>query len=71
VPAELMRHVRDLARARYDLVEDRTRVKQRIEKLLEDALIKVSSVLTDVLGVSGRAMIEALIAGLRLSPGLR
>jgi transposase len=65
VPAEPMRHVRDLARARFDLVEDRTRVKQRIEKLLEDALIKISSVLTDVLGVSGRAMIEALIAGQR------
>jgi len=65
VPAEPMRRVRDLARARFDLVEDRTRVKQRIEKLLEDALIKISSVLTDVLGVSGRAMIEALIAGQR------
>jgi len=65
VPTEPMRQVRDLARARYDLVEDRTRVKQRIEKLLEDALIKISSVLTDVLGVSGRAMIEALIAGQR------
>jgi transposase len=65
VPTEPMRQVRDLARARFDLVEDRTRVKQRIEKLLEDALIKISSVLTDVLGVSGRAMIEALIAGER------
>ena len=64
-PAEPMRQVRDLARARFDLVEDRTRVKQRIEKLLEDALIKISSVLTDVLGVSGRAIIEALIAGQR------
>lgn len=65
VPAEPMRHVRDLARARFDLVEDRTRVKQRIEKLLEDALIKISSVLTDVLGMSSRAMIEALVAGRR------
>ncbi|HWR47542.1 MAG TPA: IS110 family transposase [Pseudonocardiaceae bacterium] len=65
VPTEPMRHVRDLARARFDLVEDRTRVKQRIEKLLEDALIKISSVLTDIHGVSGRAMIEALIAGKR------
>jgi transposase len=60
-----MRRVRDLARARFDLVVDRVRVKQRIEKLLEDALIKISSVLTDALGVSGRAMIEALIAGQR------
>jgi len=65
VPTEPMRHVRDLARARFDLVEDRTRVKQRIEKLLEDALIKISCVLTDIHGVSGRAMIEALIAGRR------
>ena len=65
VPTEPMRRVRDLARARFDLVEDRTRVKQRIEKLLEDALIKISAVLTEVLGVSGRAMIEALIAGQR------
>lgn len=65
VPIEPMRHVRDLARARFDLVEDRTRVKQRVEKLLEDALIKISSVLTDIHGVSGRAMIEGLIAGER------
>ena len=65
VPTEPMRQVRDLARARFDLVEDRARVKQRIEKLLEDALIKISSVLTDIHGVSGRAMIEALIAGRR------
>src|SRR5207248_9887401 len=65
VPAEPMREVRDLARARFDLVEDRTRVKQRVEKLLEDALVKISSVLTDVHGASGRAMLEALIAGQR------
>jgi transposase len=65
VPAEPMRHVRDLARARFDLVEDRTRVKQRVEKLLEDALIKISSVLSDIHGVSGRAILDALIAGQR------
>jgi transposase len=65
VPAEAMRHVRDLARARFDLVGDRTRVKQRVEKLLEDSLVKISSVLTDIHGVSGRAIIEALIAGER------
>ena len=65
VPAEPMRHVRNLARARFDLVADRARVKQRIEKLLEDALIKISSVLTDIHGVSGRGMIEALISGQR------
>jgi len=65
VPAEPMRHVRDLARARFDLVADRTRVKQRVEKLLEDALIKISSVLSDIHGVSGRAILDALIAGQR------
>jgi transposase len=64
-PAEAMRHVRDLARARSDLVGDRTRVKQRVEKLLEDSLVKIGSVLADIHGVSGRAMIEALIAGER------
>jgi transposase len=60
-----MRRVRDLARARYDLIGDRTRVKQRIEKLLEDALIKLSVVLSDIHGVTGRAIIEALIDGTR------
>jgi transposase len=65
VPAEPMRHVRDLARARFDLVVDRARVKQRVEKLLEDALIKISAVLSDLHGQSGRAMLEALIAGQR------
>ena len=65
VPQEQMRHVRDLARARFDLVEDRTRVKQRVEKVLEDALVKISSILTDLHEVSGRAMLEALIAGER------
>lgn len=65
VPAEPMRHVRDLARARFDLVEDRTRVKQRLEKLLEDALIKISSVLSDLHGASGRAIVDALVAGER------
>ncbi len=65
VPKEQMRHVRDLARARFDLVEDRSRVRQRVEKLLEDSLVKISAVLTDLHGVSGRAMLEALIRGER------
>jgi transposase len=65
VPEEPMRQVRDLARARYDLVDDRRRVRQRVEKVLEDALIKISSVLSNLHGVSGRAMLEALIAGER------
>lgn len=63
-PAEI-RQLRDYTRLRYDLVGERSRHKQRIEKLLEDALIKLSTVATDIFGVSGRAMIEALIAGER------
>jgi hypothetical protein len=46
-------------------VHDRTREQQRIERLLDDAQIKISSVLSDLHGVSGRAMMEALIAGQR------
>src|SRR5512132_3105212 len=51
--------------AAWDLTEERSRHKQRLEKLLEDALIKLSTVATDIFGVSGRAMLEALIAGER------
>jgi transposase len=60
-----IRRLRDYTRLRVDLVEDRSRHVQRLEKLLEDALIKLSTVATDIMGVSGRAMIEALIAGER------
>ena len=65
VPPAEIRRLRDYTRMRSDLVEDRTRHVQRLEKLLEDALIKLSSVATDIMGVSGRAMIDALIAGER------
>src|SRR5207247_7749895 len=44
---------------------ERTREMQRVEKLLEDAQIKLSSVVSDIFGVSGRAMLEALVAGQR------
>lgn len=63
-PAEI-RALRDYTRLRYDLTGERSRHKQRVEKLLEDALIKLSTVATDIFGASGRAMIEALIAGER------
>ena len=63
-PPEI-RRLRDLTRYRRALVQDRTREQQRVEKLLEDAQIKISSVLSNVHGVSGRAMMEALIAGQR------
>lgn len=65
VPPAEIRVLRDYTRLRTELVEERSRHKQRLEKLLEDALIKLSSVATDLLGVSARAMIETLIAGER------
>ena len=65
VPPREIRVLRNYTRLRTALVEERSRHKQRLEKLLEDALIKLSSVATDLLGVSARAMLEALIAGER------
>lgn len=65
VPPREIRALRNYTRLRTELVEERSRHKQRLEKLLEDALIKLSSVATDLLGVSAREMIEALIAGER------
>lgn len=63
VPPEPVRHLRDLTRARTAITRERSREAQRLEKLLEDAGIKLSAVASDILGVSGRLMLEALIAG--------
>ena len=57
--------LRDQTRYRWDLVAARTAEKQRVEKLLEDAQIKLSVLASDIFGVSGRAMMAALIAGER------
>ena len=65
VPPKEIRQLRDYTRLRSELTEERSRHKQRIEKLLEDSLIKLSTVATDIFGKSGRAMLEALIAGER------
>lgn len=65
VPPRDIRELRDYTRLRVELVRERSRHKQRVEKLLEDALIKLSTVATDIFGKSGRAMLEALIAGER------
>jgi transposase len=65
VPPPTMRALRDLTRYRVDLLAERTAEKQRVEKLLEDALIKLSAVVSDLFGVSGRAIMAALIAGER------
>src|SRR5215216_2423968 len=65
VPPAEIRRLRDYTRLRSDLTAERGRHVQRLEKLLEDALIKLGTVATDIMGVSGRAMLEALIAGQR------
>ena len=65
VPPAPIRVLRDYARARTDLVHERTRCWQRLEKLLEDALVKLSSVASKLTTVSARDMIAAMIAGER------
>jgi len=62
IPAKPQRDLRDLTRYRVTLVEERARVVNRVQKVLENANIKLASVATDVLGVSGRRMLEALVA---------
>jgi len=68
IPPEPIRQLRDLTRQRTQLIEERTAAANRIHKVLEDANIKLGSVATDVLGASGRDMLEALIAG-QTDPG--
>jgi transposase len=63
VPPEPIADLRDLTRTRRQLVRQRVRHVQRIQKTLEDANIKLDSVISNVMGKSGRAMVEALIAG--------
>ena len=63
IPPADVRALRDLTRHRTNLQQDRTRAVNRIHKVLEDANIKLASVVSDVLGVSGRAMLEALAQG--------
>lgn len=63
VPNQEQRELRELTRYRAKVVQQKAAVANRIQKVLEDANIKLSSVATDVLGVSGRDMIEKIIAG--------
>jgi transposase len=63
VPERQQRELRDLTRQQSKLVQQRNAVDNRIQKVLETANIKLGSVASDVLGVSGRRMIEALIGG--------
>jgi transposase len=63
IPEAPIRALRELTRYRTNVIEERTRALNRIQKVLEDTNIKLASVASDVLGVSGRAMLEAIIAG--------
>jgi transposase len=63
VPCTPQRELRELTRQRRQLIQARASVANRIQKVLEDANIKLGSVATDVLGVSGRDMLQAIIAG--------
>jgi transposase len=63
IPPKPIRELRDLTRYRKALIQERTREAQRLHKVLEDAGIKLTSVASDVLGVSGRAMLMALVHG--------
>jgi len=63
VPSQAQRDVRDLTRHRQSLVQERARVVNRLQKLLEDANIKLAGIATDITGVSARAMLTALLGG--------
>ena len=63
VPEEDVQELRSLTRTRKQLVREQTRHVQRIEKTLEEANIKLGAVISDIMGVSGRRMIEAMIGG--------
>jgi transposase len=63
VPPAPIRELRDLTRYRKVQIEERTREVNRLHKVLEDAGIKLASVATDIMGVSGRAILEALVRG--------
>jgi transposase len=65
VPEEAIQELRSLPRARKQLIREQTSHVQRIQKTLEEANIKLDTVISDIMGVSGRRMIEAMIAGVR------
>lgn len=69
VPNEHVRRLRDLTRARTAITRERARIAQRLEKVLEDAGIKLSLVASDITGTSGRAILGAMVAGER-DPGV-
>src|SRR5882757_4871734 len=65
VPPEPVRDLRALTRTRARLAQDQARHQARVEKILEDALLKISVVISDLFGASGRRFLDALVAGER------
>ena len=63
IPPRPQRELRDLTRQRAQIMDERSRISSRIQKVLEDANVKLSSVASNVVGVSGRLMLEAIIEG--------
>lgn len=63
IPDQGQRDLRDLTRTRTSLIDERSRSVQRLQKVLEDANIKLAGVATDLMGVSARQMLDALVAG--------
>jgi transposase len=63
VPPKEMRELRDLTRYRVSLAQEENRIANRVQKVLEDANLKLASVASDPLGVSGRAILKAILAG--------
>jgi transposase len=65
VPPQAVRDLRSLTRTRSRLAQDQARHQNRVEKILEDALLKISCVISDLFGASGRRFLDALVAGER------
>src|SRR6202008_953715 len=65
VPPKPIRELGDLTRYRKALIKERSQEANRLHKVLEDAGVKLACVATDVLGVSGRLMLDALVSGTR------
>jgi transposase len=63
IPSTPQRHLRDLTRYRTSLVQERAREVNRLQKILEDSNFKLASVVTDIMGVSARAILAQLVAG--------
>jgi transposase len=65
LPSKPQRQLRERTRSRSTLVQDRARARNRLQAVLEDATLKLASVVTDISGVSARAMLAAILAGER------